>query len=459
MDESATPASSLDVVICDPSPIFRELLCQLFSPPGCVLRVFKLPCMALTAIRQQPPDLVLISLEMPDIDGIEFTRLLRQEMHLAQITVLMLTSSLDQQRLNQALSIGVTEIMSKHAPQSIALRVEELISARSRQGVEGRILYVEDSRAESELVIQVLQHMSLDVCHVTRAEDALAQLQSTAPFDLVVTDLVLAGELNGADLFYAIKRLSAPLNRLPVLILTALDDQARRIELLRSGIADYVSKPLIVEELRVRVANLLRAKKLSDQVDSQARRLKQLAMTDHLTGLLNRHSLAELAPRLVAQNNRHGTPVSTMMIDVDHFKRINDSHGHHTGDLVLQAVAAILQDSCRADDLLARFGGEEFVYVLGNCDKPAARVKAESLRRNLEQASPQGISVTASFGISGGVHTDSLEVLLQQADQAVYLAKHRGRNRICDFSECAGHDPEHDSKHDPEHDIEALDPT
>ena len=158
-------------------------------------------------------------------------------------------------------------------------------------------------------------------------------------------------------------------------------------------------------------------------------RLQERATTDELTTALTRRALIEAAPRVLQRAEHDGRPMAAMMIDIDHFKAINDRHGHATGDSVLRSVAATLRQQLRPDALLARWGGEEFVIVLGVDDERATRLVAERLRRAVE-ADHAGVAATVSIGVSWFVPGDDLALVLSRADAALYRAKRGGRNRV-----------------------------
>jgi diguanylate cyclase (GGDEF)-like protein len=156
-----------------------------------------------------------------------------------------------------------------------------------------------------------------------------------------------------------------------------------------------------------------------------------MAMYDQLTGLYNRHYLFISANKKVARAKRHHEPVSLMMMDIDHFKDINDNYGHPVGDVVLQAVAKIISAQCREEDIAARFGGEEFVILYDHCDLKDAQVKAENYRLLIEEAKPEQITVTSSFGVvQMKPEGEMVDDLIKRADLALYQAKENGRNQV-----------------------------
>ncbi len=171
-----------------------------------------------------------------------------------------------------------------------------------------------------------------------------------------------------------------------------------------------------------------------------------LAQEDPLTGLSNRRGLLQQLERIHAQAVREGTALSVFMLDIDHFKNVNDTLGHAAGDLVLRRLAALLKEQCRVMDVGCRWGGEEFLVVAPHCGREAAVRVAEKVRLRVAQLSPQWLPNGESLTVSIGVASDDtsavdLPVLLQQADDALYEAKRTGRNRVCHYSGLRPPDP------------------
>jgi two-component system cell cycle response regulator len=218
-----------------------------------------------------------------------------------------------------------------------------------------------------------------------------------------------------------------------VIFLTARAETQDRVVGLDAGAVDYIVKPFSGAELRARVRAALRTKVASD-------RLMVEAVTDPLTGLRNRNHLGPRITELVAAARRGGRPLACLMVDLDHFKAVNDTYGHSAGDAVLIETARRLDDTRRSSDVLIRYGGEEFLLLLPETDHEGAAVLAEKLRRALASspvryASPAGqtieISIRASVGVSSlddGMYDAAL--LVAAADEALYRAKSTGRNRV-----------------------------
>ena len=224
----------------------------------------------------------------------------------------------------------------------------------------------------------------------------------------------------------------------PILAMSDLNDAVRRVELLTAGVSDYVQKPILDEELLERVRNLIRMRHLLDQVEKQRLDMRDLAMVDQLTQLYNRHFLMDIGLSKVSEAIRHNIELSLLVIDLDHFKSVNDTYGHPTGDQVLEKIASVLKKACRYEDIAARYGGEEFVVMLSHCSESDTMNKAEKLRTQIEAISFDQFSVTASIGVAclpkeGGC---DFKKLFELADAALYEAKQNGRNRI-ELSMCS----------------------
>lgn len=214
--------------------------------------------------------------------------------------------------------------------------------------------------------------------------------------------------------------------------MSGLDDQNRRTELFRLGVNDFVTKPALEDEVRARIGNLLANKRLFEEVQSQRKKLYDLAMIDPLTGLRNRNVLAECAERFFNQANQEDMTLSLILLDIDHFKQINDSHGHLVGDEVLVGVGDLLRTTGREQDVALRFGGEEFLLILPECDLFDAHTRAEELRQQLRELQPAGLTITGSFGVTSRPSGSEVGMndLFRVADRAVYQAKSEGRDRV-----------------------------
>jgi two-component system cell cycle response regulator len=314
--------------------------------------------------------------------------------------------------------------------EQLEARLKQYLS-EEQQELTGRVLYIEDSMVAAHIMIKILRHMNLQVDHFRSADEALASFEKY-DYDLIVSDILLEGVMSGVGLVNRVRSYLSDKRRVPVLALSGMDETSRRIELFRLGVNDYIAKPPVEEEVRARVRNLIFSKQLFDRVQAQSRQLYQLAMQDPLTSLYNRTGLNEFGMRFFTEANELDTPLSLLIIDLDHFKNINDSHGHTTGDQALARVGEMLKQSCREGDLAARVGGEEFILILSETGAEQATKQAEKIRKDIEKLKPAGIDVAASIGVTSrplGKQV-TFDDLFKVADRAVYEAKNQGRNRV-----------------------------
>ncbi|NOX93004.1 MAG: diguanylate cyclase [Gammaproteobacteria bacterium] len=422
----------MKALIAEPTKAYRQLLETVCHAVGFKPLFFTNTSEALQHLSLHPVDLVLTSLQLLDNDGINFCKKIRELKDTKHIPVVLLTAEKNKTIEEPATQAGITEIFHKSDIPRLQTYLSELISrASTYNNMDARVLYVEDSLSVAKLTIHILEAMGLDIDHFTHAEHAYEAFQTT-DYDLVLTDIFLAGNMSGVGLVRAIRSTEGNKIHIPVLTMSAQDDSARKIELLNCGANDYVAKPILKEELMARVHNLITNKKLLDKLKAQQHLLQELAMTDQLTELYNRHFLMEIAPKHISEAFRHKQPLSLIVIDLDNFKTVNDTHGHSAGDIVLTQTARLLKTTCRNEDIAARFGGEEFVLILRHCDAESARKKAEVLRMKIADLNPEGIAVSASFGVAE-LPLDSVckfDVLFSAADHAVYEAKARGRNCV-----------------------------
>lgn len=377
-------------------------------------------------------DLILLERHLADGEGLDLSRALRGRHDTAGIPIVLLTSSADPDVCAASLEAGITEVYSKYELEALADYVsqhEQRLSATTR--LSGKALLVEDSAPVVRFIRTVLERIGMRVDTCPSGEQALEAL-GARNYDVALIDVLLEGRMTGLHLVRAIRGKEGRNQRVPILAMSSLEDAARRIELLRGGANDFLAKPMLEEELAARVRNMVRLKRLLEETEAQRDHMRKLAMTDQLTGLFNRHYLAEIASRRIAEASRHHIPLSLMMLDIDHFKRINDTHGHDVGDAVLADTAAVIRDTCREGDVAARTGGEEFVVLLINTVGERALAFAETLRARVESRRPSGIPVTVSVGVAEICNgsTASFETMCKAADQALYRAKESGRNRV-----------------------------
>ena len=290
-----------------------------------------------------------------------------------------------------------------------------------------RILIAEDDLVTARLLRALLDSWGFEVVTVTDGVSALAVLQTPDAPRLAILDWMMPG-LDGPEVC---RRARAYRPGVPMYLILVTSREARRdvVAGLDAGADDYVVKPPDPEELRSRL-------KAGIRVLAMEHHFERVAMVDVLTELPNRRGLDDTFARQLTRSLREQHPVSLLMVDVDHFKRLNDTHGHLMGDEVLKRLARILRKQVRPNDLVARYGGEEFALLLPNTDSDTAVMVSDRLRtavghRETEDASGHLPSITVSIGVATARAPISLSELMSQADAALYRAKQSGRNRVC----------------------------
>lgn len=298
------------------------------------------------------------------------------------------------------------------------------------------VLIIDDSESIRQNLEQTLrQHKIFDV--FLKAADGIEgfKLLVSQPVDLILCDLIMPG-IDGFK-FLSLKHSRPEFKEVPVIMLTGEEDVKAKVRGLEAGASDYLTKPFYQEELVARVKVHLKIKSLQDELREKHGRLEALTRTDELTGLNNRRFFMENLRQEYARCQRYQTPMVFAMVDIDHFKKVNDTHGHLAGDKALKTVAQSLQQALRTQDILGRYGGEEFALILPQTAQPGAELGLERCRRRIEEQPvllDNGVSLNVTISI-GAVHypredITRLEDLIARADEALYQAKDAGRNRV-----------------------------
>jgi diguanylate cyclase (GGDEF)-like protein len=314
-------------------------------------------------------------------------------------------------------------------------------------GAEGaasrRILIVDDHEDNVEVIRARLEARGYQIQSASDGQEALEQVRH-APPDLILLDVMMP-RIDGMEVVRRIKS-DESLPFIPIIMQTALDTVQHKVEGLDAGADDYVTKPINFAELEARVKSMLRIKMLQDELaranqdlERANEELRRMAVTDALTGLHNRRHVEELLHEMFEHSIRLHEPLACTMFDLDHFKSVNDTYGHQAGDAVLQQLAGILKASAREIDRVGRYGGEEFIVLLPGTVLDAAVTFAERARQQVESHTFtfEGGSLrrTMSCGVAAFPHPriEHREALVKAADDALYVAKELGRNRVVRF--------------------------
>ncbi len=407
---------------------------------------------ALAAARAWQPDLVLLDVMMPDMDGYEVCRRIKGGTATRHIPVVMVTALQEAGERIAGLEAGADDFLTKPVDfETLLARVKSLVRLkrlldewRSRsapmRGVEeefvppsvagARALVVDDDAAAALAVQDVLARDGI-IAGRAGSEAEASSLAAGLPLDLVVLSLSMTVD----DPLRLASRLRAgdATQDIPLLLIAAAEQKDRILRGFDLGANDWVMRPIDPNELRARARNQIRRRVYQERLRNDLGHALELALIDPLTGLYNqRYLMRDLAARLAP--GRDAT-VALVMIDVDHFKTVNDRWGHPVGDRALRLVAEALRGRVRLADSVARYGGEEFAVVMPGASLAEAQTAAERLRAAVETMGfmPDGVTpypLTISLGVATHPAGGSAEQLIAAADGALYEAKRGGRNRV-----------------------------
>lgn len=315
------------------------------------------------------------------------------------------------------------------------------------------ILVVDDDRDALRLIERHLTKAGYPVRGVASAAEALTVLHNEGP-EILIADWMMP-EISGLELA-RMTRSSESIGFVYIIILTAHTGTSRLVEAFDAGVDDFLSKPLNKQELLARLNAANRILTLEHDLDQERRavhktnaelavvnaKLERMATTDELTQLANRREAMRRLNEFWARGSRDHAPLASIMLDIDHFKRCNDTYGHDAGDTVLRETANALRQNARAGDTVCRLGGEEFLVLCPGATAEMAAIGAERLRAavesNLVRHDDVELSVTVSAGVGAReASMPSPDDLLKAADEALYAAKRGGRNRVCVADACS----------------------
>lgn len=367
--------------------------------------------------------LSILDLNLPDAPDGEIVDFVMGK----DIPCIILTSNRNEVFLDSILNKGAIDILNKSNRNEIQYVLES--AERLFDNFNRKVLAVDDSDVSLMLLTTLLEKQNLKVLQAKDGTQALKLLNLHKDICMVVTDYNMP-KMDGVELIYNIRR-DYTRDELSIIGISSTDDKKVSVRLLKSGANDFISRPFSHEEFNCRINQNI------DAINNY-KKLREATIKDFLTGLYNRKYIFETGDKLFNNAVRENIKLTTAMIDIDHFKKINDNHGHNIGDLALKHVADLIKDSIREGDILARMGGEEFCIFCINLDKANASGLFERIRKEVEtnplQFEDLLIPVTVSVGFSSVIAT-SLENMINDADNALYDAKNLGRNRVVCFDD------------------------
>jgi diguanylate cyclase (GGDEF)-like protein len=338
------------------------------------------------------------------------------------IATVVLTASFDEVQRERMWSKKVCDYVLKRGPHDM----EYVVSLVRRLSLNPaiKVMVVYDSKVLREHVVELLRVHRYEVIEAVDGLDAIEVLKNNPDVRMVVTDYAMP-RMDGLELSELIRR-NVPKDELCIIGVSAVGDNRLAAMFIKNGANDFIFSPFQSEEFYCRVTQNI---ELLEKIEA----IRYSATRDYLTGLYNRRHFFEVGHTLFANARRVNVPIALAMVDLDHFKSVNDTYGHDIGDEVLRTAANALRQRVREADLLARFGGEEFCIMATNIDENQSQVLFDEMRAMLSEidipVDNEIIHVTASFGVCAGVR-DSLEEMIKVADEQLYNAKEAGRNRV-----------------------------
>jgi len=403
------------------------------------------------------PDIILLDVMMPGMDGFTVCRRLKDDPETRHIPVVLVTALDGRSDRVAGLEAGADDFLTKpiddvmlfarvrsltrlkavidelREREASGRRIGVIAGAASRlDGGGGRVLIVDDNPRQAE---RLAAELAVEHRPVVESDPEQALIAARGPVDLLIVNAASPG-FDGLRLCAQIRSDEAARN-LPLLAVVDFDQRPRLIKALEIGVNDLLARPVDPGELSARARTQIRRKRYTDYLRNNLDQSLELAVTDQLTGLHNRRYMDDRLKALVERAGKGGEPVSVLAIDIDHFKKINDSFGHDAGDEVLREFAVRLASNVRAIDLAVRQGGEEFLVVMPETQIEDAHRIAERIRLHVA-GSPfrilggaESLSVTISIGVAVTVAGElKVDPLLKRADKAMYEAKTSGRNRV-----------------------------
>lgn len=414
---------------------------------------------ALDKAVRESPDIILLDVMMPGMDGFEVCKTIKSNPAIAHIPVVMVTALTDSIDRVKGLESGADDFLSKPL-NDIALmaRVRSLVrlkmtvdewrvrentanqlgvsnetmSAMNEPVENAKILVVEDQDFEHKNFFETLSE-DHEVVDVVGTEQGVSDKTYRGEYDLIIVSLNLK-EDDGLRMCSQLRSTEST-RGVPILMVSTEEDMPRIAHGLEMGVHDYILRPVDRQELKARVRTQIRRKRFQERLRSNYEVNLSMALTDSLTGLYNRRYLEVHLQKLLQKNRSSKKDLAVLMFDIDHFKNINDTYGHAVGDEVLQIFAQRLQDNLRSFDMVARFGGEEFVAILPDITKEMTYYVAERLRISVANtefncpSSEEPLKITTSIGgvfVGHGEHVP--DEIIKRADKALYDAKGSGRN-------------------------------
>jgi two-component system cell cycle response regulator len=414
---------------------------------------------AINVAKAEKPDIILMDIMMPEMDGFESTRLIKSDPETTYIPIIIITALNANEDKVRGLSVGADDFLTKPInDQALMVRLRSLLRMKfmtdelrlrdstgkqfglvdfptisEQSSTDGaKVLVVDDDVAQAKKIKDQLCDIKIGVDVAKNEKEALAQaIENDYSLFIVSTELL---DSDGLMLCSQIRN-NEKLRHTPILIMIEESNQKVLLKGMEMGVNDYLVMPVDNSEMVARVKTQIRKKRYQDALRNNYLESISFSVTDALTNLYNRRYFDAHIKSMLSKAQTDGKPLSLLIVDIDFFKKVNDTYGHSSGDAVIQEIAKRMMMSVRPTDLCTRYGGEEFVILLPSTLLADACKVAERIRSTVERylvILPDGsdLSCTISVGVSVSNESDTAQTLLDRADKCLYEAKHQGRNRV-----------------------------
>ncbi|MGC9257816.1 diguanylate cyclase [Desulfurella sp.] len=414
------------ILICDDSSTIRAIIKKELQDYF-DLEIFEDGMYAYNfLLKDQKFDFAIIDGEMPQMGGFELLKKIKEELNLIFLPVVILTANEGDYYEKKAFNSGAFDFLKKPFKQGQLLNY--LLDYFNEEINEGTALVIEDSLIQNETICQQLRLKNIQPISAKNAVEAMRYLIGGVDVDVILMDIFLP-QYTGYDLISILKT-DDRFSFIPIVGLTAFREKDILSEILDLGADDFIYKPYNINEFFSRVRANIRISKL-------IKKLKETSEKDYLTGIYNRRTFFHFLENLTALSVRENKPLSFVILDIDYFKKINDTYGHDIGDSVLKKLAEIVLKMTRRADVFGRYGGEEFCLALPNTDLYGACLLANKIRSTISQTimtfnkyKTISFNITISAGAAEFNKSMDIDTLVKIADKNLYLAKENGRNCV-----------------------------
>ncbi|MDH5654370.1 MAG: diguanylate cyclase [Spirochaetia bacterium] len=442
----------MNVLVVDHSKMLREIIRSEVEPLGFTVMSASNSQEVYDILSKDKIDLITLSVELREESGYDICKKIRNDHNngngmesFPHIPIIFITGHDTMEGRARGFESGATEFIAKPFKKGyVGERIKKLIQPEIMPLRGLTAVVVDDSLTARKIVAEFLESRGVKVIEAKDGLEGFSLIkENLKSVDIVITDMMMPN-LKGDELCVKVRNeLQNP--DLPILVLSGAGEHFSILDIFRAGATDYLNKPFIQEELLARISVHLQTRILKRKLQTKIKQLKdinetleQMACTDSLTQLHNRKYLFDRLKELNNKKERYGYQFAFLIVDIDYFKKINDSFGHQMGDCIIKELGSVIQTKTRDSDIVARLGGEEYAVVVTDQDESGCKSMAENIRSSIEEhefcknEDSELKHVTVSMGMYLSRQKDglSIEEIYKKADECLYNAKEGGRNRV-----------------------------